>query len=128
MDLYWYDQSKETSNDGATMSEAAILKLVMLEASRLGMTIFRNNTGAIKVEGRYISYGLHKGSSDLIGWTSTGKFVAIEVKAPEGRPTPEQVNFIEQVRDAGGFGCIINDEKKLEWLFNNYLKNAKQSV
>lgn len=61
--------------------------------------------------------GLCKGSSDIIGWTEIevtqnmvghklAIFTAIEVKGPKGRPSKEQINFIEQVQLAGGIANI----------------------
>ena len=84
-------------------SEAAVQQLVRLEASRLGMRLFRNKVGACKDEtGRVIRYGLCNDSaqmnktvksSDLIGIRpviitpdmvghTIGQFVAREVKRP----------------------------------------------
>jgi len=84
-------------------SEAAVQQLVRLEASRLGMSLFRNNVGACKDDtGRVIRYGLCNDSaqmnkviksSDLIGIRpiiitpdmmghTIGQFVAREVKRP----------------------------------------------
>lgn len=84
-------------------SEAAVQQLVRLEASRLGMRLFRNNVGACKDDtGRVIRYGLCNDSaqmnkavksSDLIGIRpviitpdmighTIGQFVAREVKRP----------------------------------------------
>lgn len=75
----------------------------MLEVSKLGHTVFRNNTGRLQNKfGAWVNYGLCKGSSDLIGWTKDGRFLAIEVKAPGKKPTDAQLNFIDKVNDAGG--------------------------
>lgn len=84
-------------------SEAAVQQLIRLEASRLGMRLFRNNVGACKDDtGRVIRYGLCNDSaqmnkavksSDLIGIRpviitpdmmghTIGQFVAREVKRP----------------------------------------------
>ncbi len=80
--------------------------------------LFRNNTGSLKDEhGRLVQFGLCKGSSDLVGWTTIeitpemigqkiAIFTAVEVKTPTGKPTAEQVNFIERVREAGGIAGI----------------------
>ena len=46
------------------------------------------------------------GVSDLIGWTAGGRFVAVEVKAPRGRATPEQLAFLELVQRSGGVAGI----------------------
>lgn len=79
----------------------------------------RNNVGAYRDEtGRLIRYGVgNPGGSDLIGWTpvvvtpdmvgrKVAVFTAIEVKAPRGKPTDAQVNFLHQVALAGGIAGI----------------------
>lgn len=107
------------------MSEAAILKRVMLEASKLGLRVFRNQNGKYELkDGRWISSGLVVGASDLIGFQiGTGFFVAIEVKRPGGRISPEQLNFLAQVNKAGGIGIICDDEKNLKNLLDESLEN-----
>jgi hypothetical protein len=121
------------------MTEAAIQKRVQMEATRLGLRVLRNNRGqfytidcvkaliaaalslnlqrikeAIK-QLRQVRAGLEAdGSSDLIGWTPDGKFVALEIKTPEGKVSPEQQHFIDVVNSAGGFGAVIRDEKMLK--------------
>lgn len=106
-------------------SEAVNLKRVMLEASKLGMRVFRNQVGQYNVEGRIIKSGLCVGSSDLIGWLiPSGKFVAIEVKATGKKATEVQKNFVKQVKKAGGFACIIDDEKKLKKLVDDFYGNV----
>ena len=103
-------------------TEAQILKAVMIEASRLGMRVFRNNVGLFETaDGRSIRTGLLKGSADLIGWYK-GYFVSIEVKSPTGRPSKAQINWMEQVRASGGFAVIISNEKKLKEMLDEYLK------
>lgn len=114
------------------MTEKNIQTQVMLAASQAGATLFRNNTGngvlgqVAKqdggqfhiVNGRRVQFGLCVGSSDLIGWSTikvtpdmVGKpialFLALEVKTPTGKPTPEQTNFIQAVRKAGGLAGIV---------------------
>lgn len=65
-----------------------------------------------------IKYGLVEGGSDLIGWRTVtitpdmiGRrvsiFLALEVKTPTGKPTPEQENFIQAVRRAGGLAGVV---------------------
>lgn len=70
--------------------------------------------------------GLCKGSSDLIGWRSVtvtpemvgqkvAIFCAVEVKDGRGRPTKEQVHFINTLVGAGGLGCVawsVEDARK----------------
>lgn len=104
------------------MREADILKRVMIEASKLGMRVFRNHTGGVYAkDGTFHRFGLCVGSSDLIGWTPDGRFAAIEVKSPTGKPSQAQLNFIEQVKKSGGFACIIDNEKNLKIMLENYM-------
>ncbi len=81
---------------------------------RPDVAIYRNNCGAYEyAPGRWLRYGLTNGSSDFIGWQTItitpamcgqkiAQFLAIECKTEEGVLRPEQQEFIERVRDAGG--------------------------
>jgi hypothetical protein len=112
------------------MSESIIQRDIRLAIGGQDVVIWRNETGATVQVSRYelqalldnvtdvafvkrilrtmlarglISYGLCKGSSDLIGLRrGDGRFVAIEVKKPGGNRRPEQHNFINLVREFGG--------------------------
>lgn len=100
------------------MSEQVIQQQIRLELSRGPVRLWRNNTGALRDQrGQLVRYGLCQGSSDLIGYrsveitadmvgTTIAQFVAVEVKGPEGRPTPEQQAFLRQVASAGGLAGI----------------------
>lgn len=103
------------------MSESAALQAIRLALGRLpGLRLFRNNVGVLRDrEGRPVRFGLHPGSSDLIGWRSVtitpdmvGKqvaiFTALEVKAPGGthKVTTEQHAWIRAVEAAGGIAGI----------------------
>jgi hypothetical protein len=46
-----------------------------------------------------------RGVSDLLVCYQ-GRFIAIEVKRPGGRVSPEQERFLERVRAAGGIGLV----------------------
>jgi len=101
------------------VSEAAIQQQIRLALSRAGSVMHRNNVGAYRDDqGRVIRYGVgNPGGSDLIGWTPVlithdmvggmlGVFTAVEVKAPRGKPTEAQLNFIRQVQLGGGIAGI----------------------
>ena len=104
------------------MSETPILKRIQIAVAKLGVKIFRNNVGTLRDErGRYVSYGLCVGSSDLIGWFPTvvtpqmvGRkvaiFIAIEIKTETGVATFEQYQFIQAVNRDGGIGFIARSE------------------
>lgn len=107
------------------MSESSILRSCMITASQLGARLFRNNVGLFQTkDGRTIRTGLCVGSSDLIGWkpvvvtpAMVGKtvavFFAVECKTETGRATPEQVQFLEAVRNAGGIATLARSEKDI---------------
>lgn len=104
---------------------------IMLEATRLGHRLMRNNVGrAAYVRGGAVStvpYGVGgPGGADLIGWSMRRPeylqgpddciFTAIECKGPRTRVTPEQQQFIDAVRAAGGIAGIcrsVEDYRKL---------------
>lgn len=108
------------------MLESDIMKLIMLAVAKQGHVLLRNNTatgwagksktirpGTVVIENaRPLYAGLCKGGGDLIGWTSCGLFLSVEVKQPGGRLTPEQVNFAEQVNKAGGIAITATSAEE----------------
>lgn len=115
------------------MKETNISQLCRLAVSKLGAVVFRNNTGQAwmgnKVvrnkdgsitmhEPRPVTFGLCTGSSDLIGWTEDGKFLAIEVKRPGKNPTPEQANFLDAVLKAGGVAGVARSPEDVREILN----------
>ena len=81
--------------------------------------IFRNQVGSLPDPrtGRLVTFGLARGSADLIGWrtvtvtqamvgTRLAIFTSIEVKTPTGRVRPEQQAWLEAVQGAGGIAVI----------------------
>ena len=129
------------NSTGGVMSESSVQQRVMLESSRLGARMFRNNVGACTDDrGNHIRYGLANvsmaqnkrlKSSDLIGitpllvqqrhvGTRLGIFTALEVKKGDWKfpHTPSerekaQLNFINLVRLNGGFGSFINNANQI---------------
>jgi len=90
--------------------------------------IFRNQVGSLPDPrtGRLVTFGLARGSADLIGWrtvtitqamvgTRLAVFTSIEVKTPTGRIRPEQQAWLEAVTQAGGIAGIARsvDDAKL---------------
>ena len=82
------------------------------------MRLHRNNTGTLRdANGRPVQFGLAKGSSDLIGWTTRtitpdmvgqriAVFTSIEVKTATGRLRPEQRQWLDAVAAAGGIAGV----------------------
>lgn len=46
------------------------------------------------------------GISDIIGCTKDGIFIAIEVKRPGGKPSPQQMDFLQRVRSNNGIAIL----------------------
>ena len=60
-------------------------------------------------QGRPLQAGLCVGSSDLIGYRvvdRVAQFVALEVKSATGRPTAQQVQFLDHINAVGGCAGI----------------------
>jgi len=89
---------------------------ILIALSKEGATVFRNNTGALKDKtGRPVHFGLCPGSSDIIGWTDKGVFIAVEVKLPGNKLTEKQWNFIERAKKSGcKAGWASNTEDALD--------------
>jgi len=70
--------------------------------------IFRANVGnGFTFDGRYFSTGLPKGFPDLFGFRkSDGKMIFIEVKAPAGKPSREQSDFLRTVQRYGAVAGV----------------------
>lgn len=74
-----------------------------------GVVAWRNSVGYI-AQPRPLSYGLGKGSADLIGIVTVGGrglFLALEVKAPAGRIAPHQQAWLDRVRSMGGIAAVV---------------------
>lgn len=119
--------SNGSRDRGAAGSEAGAQAEVRLEASELGMRLWRNNVGAGEVDGQFMRWGLANDSKqvnavlksgDLIGIRpvlvtpqhvghTIGQFVSREVKAPGWRwsATPREIaqqNWAALVLAMGG--------------------------
>ena len=100
------------------VSEQQIQQHIRIACSTGDTRLFRNNTGTLRdANGRPVQFGLCKGSADLIGWkqvTVTAEmvgqqvavFASIEVKTPTGRMRPEQQQWLDTVKAAGGIAGV----------------------
>lgn len=64
-------------------------------------------------------------TADLIGYTCTGRFIAVEVKRPGWRYTgkgrePAQLAFLEHVLRFGGIGCFATSWDDVLWWLTLY--------
>jgi hypothetical protein len=110
------------------MSEQEIQQRIRLACSRGTVRLMRNNTGTLKDQhGRPVSFGLCKGSADLIGWRTVtvtpdmvgqqvAVFASIEVKSATGRIRPEQQQWLDVVQAAGGIAGVARSVEDAEQL------------
>ena len=81
--------------------------------------LFRNQVGSLPDPrtGRLVTFGLARGSADLIGWRTVmitpdmvgqqlAVFTSIEVKTPTGRVSPQQQAWLGVVQGAGGIAGV----------------------
>jgi hypothetical protein len=114
-------------------SEVTNLNLIRIEASKHGAILWRNNSGAMPdATGRWVRYGLANDSklinsrvksSDLIGITKNGRFLAIEVKKSGWRYTGTkaevaQKRFLDLVNKKGGVAFFCDNSKKVVDMLN----------
>lgn len=97
--------------------------------------LFRNQVGEcdyIDRQGkpRHVTYGLAKGSPDLVGWRTIdvpglgpiAQFVGIELKAPGSRTDRSRLQmqrmFIENLRARGGLAAMVDTLEEAVQLFD----------
>ena len=94
--------------------------------------LFRNQVGSLPDPrtGRLVTFGLARGSADLIGWRTVtitpdmigqrlAVFTSIEVKTPTGRIRPEQQAWLGAVHGAGGIAGIARSVTDAQLLLSN---------
>ena len=102
--------------------------------------IFRNQVGSLPDprSGRLVTFGLARGSADLIGWrtitvtqamvgTRLAIFTSIEVKTPTGRVSSFQQSWLEAVLAAGGIAIIARSVPDALQMVETSLVFPKQS-
>jgi hypothetical protein len=123
------------------MNETTILQRIRLAVTSIpGLKLFRNNVGGLKdQQGRFVQFGLHPGSADLIGWRTititpemvgqrVAVFASVEVKTDSGRVKPEQQNWLEQVTHAGGLAVVARSPEEARKFFFGNVKNELASL
>ena len=107
--------------------ESQVMEAVagILERHPLVAGFWRQNTGALKLDNRFIKFSF-RGCSDYLGFLTDGRILAVECKATGKKPSPEQAAFLANVEKAGGFSCWTDDgvnllEKLEKWRKNHAL-------
>ena len=106
-------------------SETKIQQEIRLAlGQRSDLRLFRNDTGKLPDPrtGRWVQFGLAKGSSDLIGFKTVkitsemigqdiAQFVSIEIKTERGKLTDIQKNWLQKVQSSGGIVGVARTVK-----------------
>jgi len=109
-----------SAHDSVANAETTLQQKIRLAlGTRPDLRLYRNNCGSLPDprSGRLVTFGLARGSADLIGWrtitvtpemvgTRLAVFTSIEVKTPTGRIRPEQQAWLATVQGAGGIAGV----------------------
>jgi len=106
-------------------SETKIQQEIRLAlGQRSDLRLFRNETGKLPDPrtGRWVQFGLAKGSSDLIGFKTVkitpemigkeiAQFVSLEIKTERGKLSTIQQNWLQKVKSSGGIVGVARTVK-----------------
>jgi hypothetical protein len=102
-----------------TEREVDILRTCLGWLRLQGVCCWRQNQGALSAvsrgKRRFFRFAGVEGISDIIGLLRpTGRLLAIEIKRPGQRPTPEQAAFLDVIRASGGLALCVHSLWELQ--------------
>lgn len=86
--------------------EGELVHAALEYLQRRGVFAWRNNTGAVKADDRFIRYG-YRGSADILGVAADGRIVCCECKSQFGRLSAYQEHFLAEVKERGGIAIVV---------------------
>lgn len=104
------------------MTETQLVRLCVSYLLVKGHYCWRNNTGATRAsytdkdgrtKQRYWRAGI-RGSSDILGVSKDGRFIAIECKVGKNKTTPHQELFLQEIKSRGGIALVAYDVDDLK--------------
>ena len=91
--------------------EKDIQRTILDYLNMQGHYAVRINTQGVPIHGEDGITGFRpspqKGISDILCCLKGGRFLAVEVKSGDGKPTPEQDQFLKDITDRGGIGTVV---------------------
>lgn len=109
--------------------EKLVERQIIDHLTNLGFFMFNAEAKAIRTISNtgnvfYRNSGVMPGVSDLLGINPSGKFVAIELKAPGRRSTVsiKQIIFLERIILKGGFAAVIDSVEIFDLTYNTWAK------
>ncbi|MBQ7284675.1 MAG: hypothetical protein IJW72_00265 [Alphaproteobacteria bacterium] len=105
-----------------TKQESTIQKEILLEfGARQDMRIWRQNTGALKIDDRFIRFGV-PGQADITGLLiPSGRRLEIEVKKLKGAQRESQKNFEKMIIKSGGVYITARSVEEVYTKLHTYL-------
>jgi hypothetical protein len=115
-------------------TETVIQQRIRLALGQVpGLRLFRNNTGSLPDPrtGRLVTFGLAKGSADLVGWRTVtvtpdmvgqriALFVSMEIKTSTGRLSAPQRHWLQAVQADGGIAGVVRSEAEAQALVSDF--------
>lgn len=99
------------------MKESEITKEIIKELNKQGCIVWKHWSGAFS----------RKGISDILGLTSRGRFLAIEVKnGSRYGLTTHQEKFLNEIREAGGIAMVAFGVQDCLDKLKEYLDSEKK--
>jgi len=98
--------------------EASVLRSV-LEFLRYHPRVakaWRQNSGAMNIDGRHVRFTDEVGIPDICGFLKDGRGLYVECKAPGGRLSYWQNHFLEAARKAGCVAGMVHSIEEAEAL------------
>ena len=109
------------------LKESDIQKSILDYLKIKHYVIFKHRSVGIYKQdtGKYIPLAFgEKGISDLIACDPYGRFWAIEVKKPGGRPSQEQLDFLSRVRENNGVALLVDSLDQVLAYVESYLADS----
>jgi hypothetical protein len=98
-----------------------------------GAVVIRTNSGAMKIDDRFIRFNSKKGCSDTIVCLPGGRYLALELKRPgrdrtSAKRKAEQAAFRQSIARAGGLAIVAKslDELKQDLRDEGYDTETRQ--
>jgi hypothetical protein len=99
------------------LSEADLMRSIMLALSADGHMVFRGNVGLFFTkDGRPVKSGLPVGFSDLFGFTNDRRPFFLEVKTETGRISAAQHAFLNSMRNRGALADVVRSVDSALWV------------
>lgn len=96
------------------MSEAPIQKAILAYLKGRGVLAWRNGLGGLKTGSGGRRKNPAKGTPDIFGVLPGGRFLAIEVKGPDGVASVDQLRWLDDFAKLGAVALIARSVEDVE--------------